>query len=102
MPIVLEQALFHRPDRETPRVVARSAAFEAAWIADAQQLIYGFGERKGGMRCPLTVFAKPIGAKHVAVARVKDAGPGLHFHFLVVERKTYEGWIRDPFMLVEK
>jgi hypothetical protein len=64
------------------------------------------------MACPLTVFALPITNKHVAVVRVMDEKPeafasglrlmGLHFHFLVVERKAYETWIRDPFMLAEK
>ncbi len=111
-PITLEQALFHRPDHEAPRLVARSAGFDAAWIADAQELIDGFGERRGALPCPLTVFAKPIGFKHVAIARVRDDKPeafasglrllGLHFHFLVVERKAYEACIRDPFMLAEK
>jgi hypothetical protein len=102
--IQFHQALFHRPDRETPRLVTRSADFEATWIADAQHLIYGFGDRRGGVRCPLTVFAQPIGRKHVAVVRVMDdpAGSALRFHFLVVDRKSYEAYIGDPFVLAEK
>lgn len=104
MPITLEQALFHRPDRLAPRLVSRSPGFADAWLEEAEHLIVGFGERKGGMPCPFTVFAKPLTAKHVAVVRVQDAGypNGLRFHFLVVERKVYEAWIRDPFMLAEK
>ena len=37
------------------------------------------------------------------VGRVMDERfKGLHFHFLVVDRKSYEAWIRDPFMLADK
>ncbi|MBI1830041.1 MAG: hypothetical protein HYR84_01160 [Planctomycetes bacterium] len=105
--ITLEQALFHRPDGETPSLIARSPGFDAGWIAQAQQIIFGFGDRRVGMRCPLTVFAQPIGANHVAVVRVMDdvaaTGPrGLRFHFLIVDLENYDAWIRDPFMLAEK
>jgi hypothetical protein len=105
-PITLEQALYHRPDRDSPRLVARSTGFDDAWLADAERLALGFGDRRGGLRCPLTVFAKPIGAKHVAVVRVVDDretfATALRFHFLVIERKIYEAWIRDPFLLAQK
>ena len=105
--IPLEQALFHRPNREAPMLVGRSSGFTGAWIAEAESLIYGFGDRPGIMPCPLTVFAKPIGPKHVAVVRVIDEVTGglpvaLRFHFLVVPLASYEAWIRDPFMLAEK
>jgi hypothetical protein len=105
-PITLEQALYHRPDRQDPRLVAKSSGFDDAWLAEAERLVLGFGDRRGGARCPLAVFARPISAKHVAVVRVKDENPefptGLRFHFLVVERKAYEAWIRDPFLLAER
>jgi hypothetical protein len=76
-------------------------------MADAEHLVLGFGERTPGRRCPLAVFAQPIGPKHVAVARVRDeptdgVPTGLRFHFLVLARKDYEACIRDPFMLAEK
>lgn len=104
--IALEQALFLRPDREAPQLAARSAGFDDGWLAEAQHLILGFGDRHNGLRCPLTVFAKPIGSKHVAVVRVCDENPtfptGLRFHFLIVERNAYEAWIRDPFVLADK
>lgn len=96
-----------RPDREEPVVVARSAGFADDWVEDAKDLAIGFGERIGGMRCPLTVFAKPLTPDHVAVVRVKDDADGkyptgLRFHFLVVEQSVYEDSIRDPFMLAER
>ncbi|MBI3822388.1 MAG: hypothetical protein HY289_06880 [Planctomycetes bacterium] len=101
--ITLEQALFRRDGQESPVLVARSAGFDAAWVAEMPQLIVGFGVRRVGVRCPLTVFARPIGAKQVAIARVmEDGASGLRFHFLVVGQKAYETWIRDPFMLAEK
>jgi len=75
-------------------LIARSAGFRDAWRAEAESLVYGFGDRPGSTSCPLAVFAKPIGARHVAIVRVSDARPGypggLRFHFLVVDRKTYE------------
>ena len=105
-PIILEQALYLRPDREQPRLVARSAGFDGAWFPEAERLTLGFGARRGGILCPLTVFAKPISKKHVAVVHVVDENPtfpkGLRFHFLVVDKKTYEFSIRDPFMLAAK
>jgi hypothetical protein len=59
------------------------------------------------MRCPLSVFGQPLTDSQVAIVRVKDDGPeayptGLRFHFLVVETKIYEAWIRDPFLLAAK
>lgn len=106
-PITLEQSLFHRPDRAEPQLIAKSSGFDDTWLPEAERLVLGFGERIHGMRCPLTVFAKPLTAKHVALVRVKDEKPegfssSLHFHFLVVERKIYEAWIRDPFLLADK
>ncbi len=105
--ITLEQALYHRPDRQAPTLLARSTGFADAWRADAEALILGFGDRPGTTRCPLAVFAKPMGVRHVVVVRVSDHNPdaypmALRFHFLVVERKTYEAWICDPFILAEK
>ena len=105
-PITLEQALFQCPDREAPRLVARSPGFDGDWLPEAERLVLGFGFRRGGRRCPLAVFAKPISKKHIAVVRVRDENPGfpigLRFHLLVVERKAYEASIRDPFLLAQK
>src|ERR1051326_4568093 len=105
--ITLEQALFHRPDEQAPRCLAQSAGFDPAWLPLAEQLILGFGERRPGVRCPLTVFAKPLMNRHIAVVRVRDEPTErfptvMCFHVLVVDKKSYEGFIRDPFMLAEK
>jgi hypothetical protein len=115
------QTLFLRPDRQAPRLLARSAGFETAWLAEAESLILDFGERPfETFRCPpATLFAKPLTDKHVAVVRVRDdhAGSvsahirqgepgflptGLRFHFVVVDKHSYESWIRDPFLLAAK
>ena len=119
--ITLEQALFLCPDRGAPQVVTRSPEFLAEWTAEAEAIIQDFGRRPmESFRCPpTTVFAKPLTDKHIAIVRVRDdfAGSlsarlrqgepgfyptGLRFHFLVVDKKTYEAWIRDPFMLASK
>lgn len=104
--ITLEQALYHRPDRQSPVLAARSPGFDDAWLPEAERMALGFGDRTHGLTCPLTVFALPMGPKHVAMVRVMDENAGfpvgLRFHFLVVERKIYELGIRDPFHLAEK
>jgi hypothetical protein len=105
--ITFEQALYLRPDRQAPALIAHSDGFDLAWRDEAEALIYGFGDRPGITRCPLAIFAKPISKHHVAVVRVSDQSPqglpgGLRFHFLVVERKTYQAWVCDPFILAEK
>ncbi len=104
--IALEQALYHRPDRQTPMLAARSPGFDDAWLGEAERMALGFGDRTHGLPCPLAVFALPMGPKHVAVVRVKDENAGfpvgLRFHFLVVERRLYEMGIRDPFHLADK
>src|SRR5437867_11959173 len=106
--ITLEQALLIRLDRFAPRLAARSPGFGADWQSEAEAIIHDFGERPAPtFRCPeATVFAKPLTDKHIAVVRVRDEGEtypsGLRFHFLVVDKKIYEGWIRDPFMLAAK
>jgi hypothetical protein len=80
-----------------------------------------FGERPSEtFRCPVTTtFALPLTGRQLALVRARDdhAGSlsprlrhgepgfcptGLRFHFLVVDRKTYESWIRDPFVLAAK
>lgn len=106
--ITLEQALFVRPDGAAARLVKRSPGFLESWLAEAEALAHGFGEKpSSAFRCPpLMVFAKPIRNSHVAVVRVRDdhggASPGLRFHFLIVDRNNYESWIRDPFILAAK
>jgi hypothetical protein len=102
--ISLDQALFLRPDCEHPQPLAHSAGFDDAWLPAAEKMMIGFGERPDGMRCPLTVFARLLTARHVAVVRVIDdaAGQyptGLRFHFLIISKKDYVERIRDPFRL---
>jgi hypothetical protein len=119
--ITFEQALFLRPDHQSPRLLAQSPRFESTWITEVEAIIHGFGERPAEtMRCPLdTVFGMPLTDKHIAVVRVRDDfdgsinarlrpgergfdPTGLRFHFVVVEKSHYEAWIRDPFILAAK
>lgn len=105
-PITLEQALYVRPDHQQPRLVGRSPGFADAWLDDAEQLVLGFGARRNGLPCPLSVFARPLTKNHIAIVRVKDENAdfptAMRFHFLIVEQRSYEAWIRDPFILAEK
>jgi hypothetical protein len=105
--IAVEQALFYRRENEGPRLQARSPGFADDWLAEAERLIAGFGDRPFGVACPLAVFAQPLGRRHVAVVRVADqpdAGQGrfLAYHFLVLDRPGYERFVADPFVLAER
>jgi len=101
-PPLLEQALFHRPDRQRPELRARSAGFRAEWVPEAEQMALDFGDRPSGLPCPPAVFAHPLTVEHVAVVRVADV-PGrtgvLALHFLIVARNLYERFLGDPFEL---
>ncbi len=100
--IVIEQALF---GRENGKFTAwgQSAGFHEDWLPLAQQLMRGFGDRPVGVACPLAIFARPLGEKHVAVVQAADQpGGSLGFHFLVFQRTDYENSLGDPFQLARK
>lgn len=106
--IVIEQAFFHRPDRQRPTLLARSPGFHEEWQLEAEKLIAGFGERPAGTRCPLAIFAYPMGADQVAVVRVADRPgdrpeqDGASFHFHVLPRQAYTTLFGDPFELAKR
>jgi hypothetical protein len=104
--IPIAQALFHRLDHDKPSLQARSAEFHDDWLAEAEALIVGFGDRSAGTRCPQAVFAYPLGAAHVALVHVADqnnpdtgAPQTCGFYFFVLPRVAYERLFGDPFAL---
>jgi hypothetical protein len=106
--IPIEQALFHRPDREGPRLLARSAGFRDDWLAEAEGLIMGFGDRPPGVACAHAVYAQPIGDNQVAIVHMADQPARADgravagFHFLVLSRFAYAGFLGDPFALAAR
>ena len=106
--IVIEQALFRREHEQPPVLLARSPGFTDDWRKGAERLIEGFGQRTGGVTCPLAVFAQPLDVQHVVVVRAADqeAGasgwPALAFHVLVCARADYENYSGDPFTLAAR
>jgi hypothetical protein len=88
--------------------LARSPGFADDWLAEAEQLCAGFGERPPGVACPGCVFARPFGARDVAVVQVADQGgtdgvPGpLGFRLLVLPRRLYAELGGDPFHLADQ
>jgi hypothetical protein len=105
--IVVEQALFG--DQGGYRFLARSSGFREDWLAEAEQLCKGFGERPSGVSCPPCVFARPFGRQFVAVVQAADQGRHdagglrwLAFHLLLLLRSDYECLGGDPFALVER
>ncbi|MBM4069047.1 MAG: hypothetical protein FJ271_08900 [Planctomycetes bacterium] len=109
--IVVEQGLFERVDRQAPRLLARSPSFQEEWQLDAESMILSFGDRPPGVRCPLAVFAYPLGNEHVTIARVADRLDGENsangkptslFLFQVLPRDAYTHLFGDPFALAAR
>ncbi len=107
--ILIEQALYGNMEAGGFRFLAKSAGFRDEWLAEAERLCAGFGERPAGVACPGAVFAQPLGRGHVAVVQVADQGsddagrPGaLAFHLLVLPRSAYAGFGGDPFELARR
>jgi len=107
MPI--EQALYGNPDAGGYRFLARSPGFLDAWLPEAERLCQGFGERPAGVACPLALFARPFGSRHVAVVQAADQGrddagrPGaIAFRLLVVPRRLYTEVEGDLFHISEQ
>jgi hypothetical protein len=107
--VIIEQALYGGQDAGGYRFLARSPGFRDEWLAEAEQLCTGFGERPPGVACPASVFAQPLGKQHVAVVQVADQGtddtgrPGaLGFRLLVIGRAPYTNLIGDPFAVAER
>jgi hypothetical protein len=106
---VIEQAIYGCQDAGGYRFLGRSAGFRDEWLAEAERLCTGFGERPAGVSCPSCVFAQPLGRRHVAVVQVADQGtddtgrPGaLGFRLLAVPRPLYADLGGDPFLLAEQ
>ena len=104
--MLIEQAIYGGQDAGGYRFLARSAGFGDDWLAEAERLCTGFGERPAGVACPECVFARPFGFRHVAVVQVADQGrddagrPGaLGFHLLVLPQALYADLGGDPFFV---
>jgi hypothetical protein len=99
----VQQALFRCSADQPHALRARSAGFIDEWRIEAERIIVGFGQRDRTMPCPLAVFALPVTARHVAVVRVTAAAGGqLAFHFLVMDRTSYERYAGDPFAVARR
>lgn len=106
--VAVEQALYRREHEQPPRLIGRSAGFSDDWLPDAQRLIVGFGERSGGVNCPLALFAQPLNDDTIAVVQVADQPPGadgwkpLAFRILALTRSDWESYLGDPFALAAR
>ena len=104
-----EQAIYGGHDIGGYRFLARSPGFSDSWLADAERLCTGFGERPAGVACPLAVFALPLNSTHTAIVQVADQGrddsgrPGaLAFRLLVLPRRSYIELGADPFHIADQ
>ena len=105
---MIEQALYGVQDAGGYRLLARSPGFRDDWMAEAERLCIGFGERPAGVACPGCVFALPFGSRHVAVVQAADRGMddfgrpyALGFYLLILPRSLYRGLGGDPFYIAE-
>jgi hypothetical protein len=107
--MLIEQAIYGGQDAGGYRFLARSADFVDDWLAEAERLCTGFGERPAGVTCPAALFARPFGKKHVAVVQVADQGaddtgrPGaLAFRLLVLPARLYADLAGDLFWISDQ
>lgn len=105
---MIEQAIYGGQDTGGYRFLARSPGFRDEWLAEAEQLCTGFGERPAGVACTGCVFARPFGRQHVTVVQAADQGqddagrPGaLAFHLLILPRAHYVELGGDPFFIAK-
>lgn len=107
---MIEQALYGGQSTGGYRLQARSPGFRDDWLAEAERLCTGFGERPPGVMCPGCVFARPIGRHHVAIVQaadqeVYDTGQPdstLGFYVLILSRSLYGELEGDPFFIAEQ
>jgi hypothetical protein len=107
--VVIEQAIYGSHGPGGYQFLARSPGFRDEWLAEAERLCTGFGERPAEVACPGCVFALPFAGRHVAVVQAADQGtddagrPGaLGFRLLVLPRRLYEDLGGDPFHIAEQ
>jgi hypothetical protein len=105
---MIEQALYGGQDAGSYRFLARSPGFRDDWMAEAERLCVGFGERPVGVACPGCVFARPFGRHHVAIVQAADQGAdatgqlsALGFYLLILPRSLYGELGGDPFYMAE-
>ena len=106
--VMIEQAIYGGQDAGGYRFLAHSPGFRADWLAEAERLCSGFGDRPAAIACPWALFARPFARRHVAIVQVADQGqddtgrPGaLGFYLLVLPRSRYHELGGDPFFLAE-
>jgi hypothetical protein len=106
---MIEQALYGDQDKGGYRFLARSPGFRNDWLAEAERLCTGFGERPSGIACPGCVFARPFARHHVAIVQAADQGqddtgrPGaLAFYLLILPRALYRDLGGDPFFIADQ
>jgi hypothetical protein len=102
MPSALHPAVVVRAPGQAPRLVAKSAEFDEAWVAPLLTLCDGFGDRPSGVACPAAIFAHRLGSARVAVVEVRDAGPDLRFDARVLAHRDYVQLGGDPFAIAER
>jgi len=105
---VIEQALYGTEGPTGYHFLARSPGFGDDWLAEAERLCTGFGERPAEITVADCVFALPFAARRVAVVQVADLGkdntgrPGaLGFRLLVLPLPLYQAIGGDPFQIAE-
>jgi hypothetical protein len=98
----IEQAVYASQDGSNRAFLAKSFGFLDSWLAQAERICAGFGERPAGAVCPQAVFALPLDRRHVAVVQVAEQGAGLAFRLLIVPAALYAELGGDPFRVSDQ
>ena len=106
--IVIEQALYARREDGSHHLLARSPGLEDSLLSEVERLCTGFSNRPTETKCPLGVFAKPLGKKRVAIVQVADQNIdgmdrpiSLAFYVLAIARADYLSLGGDPFFVAD-
>jgi hypothetical protein len=105
---MIEQAIYGGQDAGGYRFLARSPGFREDWLAEAERVCTGFGERPADVACPTCVFVRPFGRLHIAIVQAAEQGqddagrPGaLGFYLLILPRSLYRELGGDPFWIAD-
>ncbi len=105
---MIEQAIYGTEGPAGYRFLARSPGFQDEWLAEAERLCMGFGERVPGSALSGCVFALPFADQCVAVVQAAELGqddsgrPGaLRFRLLILPVGLYQASGGDPFQIAD-
>jgi hypothetical protein len=107
--MMIEQVLYGSRDAKGYGFLARSPGFRDDWLAEAEKLCTGYGERPAGVTCADALFVQPFGTRQIAIVQVADRPQdhtgrpgGLAFRILILSSALYAELGGDPFVIADR